>query len=179
MNPFLKGERVYLRQLNDADAGRSVQWFNDAEVCAGNSHHVRPYTLDDARAYIYDVTESDTDLVLAIVTKKTDIHIGNVALQNIHPVYRSADFSIIIGERDYWGKGYGKEAATLMFDHGFKAMNLHRIACGTFSTNTAMRKLTRSLGMSVEGLRIDAAYKNGEYLDVSEYGILRKDWLNR
>ena len=176
MYPFLKGERVYLRQLNDADANRAVEWFNDAEVCVGNSHHVLPHTRQDAIEYIH-CTE---DFALAIIaTDYEGIHIGNVALQNIHPVYRSADFSIIIGERDYWGKGYGKEAATLMFDHGFKAMNLHRIACGTFSTNTAMRKLTRSLGMSVEGLRIDAAYKNGEYLDVSEYGILREDWLNR
>ena len=172
-NPFIIGERLYLRALRPEDAdGPWVSWFNDAEVCAGNSHHVRPYTRQDALDYIFN-TE---DLALAIVDMGTDKHIGNVTLQNIHPINRSADFGIIIGDKSFWGKGYGKEAATLMFDHGFKTMNLHRIACGTLETNQAMMKLASSLGMQFEGLRIQAVFKDGMYIDIKEYRMLRKDW---
>ena len=186
MYPFLKGERVYLRQLTDDDCkGRYLEWFNDAEVCAGNSHHVRPFNRQDALDYVYN-TE---DLVLAIITEPFHemmgmevkwpdggFHIGNVALQNIHPVYRSADFSIIIGEKDYWGKGYGKEVATLIINHGFMAMGLLRIACATFDTNHAMRGLAKSLGFREEGNRLAAVYKNGEFLNIIEYGLLTEGW---
>jgi RimJ/RimL family protein N-acetyltransferase len=177
MYPFLKGERVYLRAVKDDDANDSVRWFNDAEVCAGNSHYVFPYTRQDAIEYIYN-TE---DLVLAIITEVEPIinnekfhkHIGNVALQNIHPVYRSADFSIIIGEKDYWGKGYGKEAARLLINHGFSAMNLHRISIATFEHNDPMRRLALSLGFKYEGWRHEAAFKHGRYVDVIEYGRIK------
>ena len=65
---FLRGERIDLRPLVEADAdGPYVSWFNDAETCRGNSHHVRPYTAADARAYIARVAAAPDQLVLAIV----------------------------------------------------------------------------------------------------------------
>ena len=105
MTPFLKGKNVHLCVLNSGDSDY-YEWFNDAEVCAGNSHHVRPMTWND----VYDYLKTTEDLVLGIVIP-TDRHIGNIALQNINPVYRSADLSIIIGDKAAWRKGYGKEAA--------------------------------------------------------------------
>ena len=180
MTPFLLGERVYLRGLEYEDRhGDYENWFNDAEICAGNSHHVYPLTDEQAWKYIQHVKNTKDDFVLAITTTDGDKHIGNVALQNIHPVYRSADFAIIIGEKDYWGQGYGKEAAMLMFDHGFKAMNLHRIACATFSNNFHMMQLALFLYMKLEGERRQGAFKDGDYVDIVEYGILREEWLNR
>ena len=184
MHPFLLGERVYLRRLTRDDVAYS-KWFNDAEVCVGNSHHVKPYSKQDALEYVVDTEMSDNNLVLAIMDKTSsqwrdygddilyDTHIGNVALQNIHPINRSADFSIIIGEKDYWGKGYGKEAARLIINHGFSAMNLHRISIATYETNDPMRKLALSLGFTYEGWRHEAAFKHGRYVDVIEYGRLK------
>ena len=180
--PFLWGEMndddIYLRPLviEDATDGVYPLWLNDAAVCEGNSHHVYPYTVEQAVEYIQYANNTKTDLILAIGVNEGGVHIGNIALQNIHPVYRTADFSILIGDQDYWHKGYGKAAARLIIDHGFMQMNLHRVACATFSNNIGMQKLALSLGMVQEGIRREAAYKNGTYLDILEYGILRKDW---
>lgn len=178
---FLQGKRLYLRSLVEADAeGPYTAWFNDEEVCRGNSHHVFPYTREAALAYIRQAVQSQSDLILAIVRREDDRHIGNIALQNIHPVYRSAEFSIILGERATWGKGYATEAAQLLYEHGFAALNLHRIACGTFSDNLAMQRLAASLGMREEGRRRQAAFKRGRYVDVIEYGILQEEyWVRR
>jgi len=175
--PFLTGERVYLRPLELGDCeGPYLDWFNDEEVCRGNRHHTFPYTPEKAREYVKMTRTSDEELVLAIVEKARDAHIGNIALQQIHPVYRSAEFSIVIGAKEAWGKGYGSEAGALLLDHGFSRLNLHRVGCGTFATNTAMQGLALSLGMKEEGRRRDAAFVAGKYVDVIEYGVLRDEY---
>lgn len=176
--PFLEGERIYLRALLQSDAlGPYPAWFNDAEVCRGNSHHVFPYTVEDAEAYIRQVAGARDSLVLAIVIRDGDRHIGNIALQHIHPVYRSAEFSIVVGDRQAWGRGFAAEASRLLCDHGFMSMNLARIGCGTFEDNTAMRRLAAHLGMREEGLRRRAAFKAGRFVDVVEFGVLQDEYL--
>jgi RimJ/RimL family protein N-acetyltransferase len=174
---FLTSKRLYLRSLIDEDVeGEYLKWFNDEEVCHGNSHHVYPHTKSKIQEYIHHSHQTDDEFILAIVLKTNDRHIGNIALQDINRIYRSADLTIIIGDKSAWGKGYGREAAELVLHHGFNTMNLHRISCATFDTNQAMKKLALVLGMKEEGRRIEAAYKNGKYIDFVEFGILKSDY---
>src|SRR5689334_14531547 len=99
MVPFLASKRLYLRPLESADAeGPYVSWFNDADVCRSNSHHLLPYTREAALAYIEYARQTKDSLILAVTLLEDNRHIGNVALQQIHPVYRSAEFSIILGD---------------------------------------------------------------------------------
>jgi RimJ/RimL family protein N-acetyltransferase len=175
MIPFLVGERLFLRALTTDDAdGDYLTWFNDEAVCAQNAHHVYPYSREEAYDYIATVNADRAQLVLAIIADGN--HIGNIALQDIHPQYHSANFAIVIGNKDYWHKGYGKEAARLIIAHGFNSLNLHRISCATFSNNVGMQALAESLGFKVEGYRRETAYKSGGYLDVIEYGLLQAEW---
>jgi RimJ/RimL family protein N-acetyltransferase len=178
---FINGERLYLRALEEADAnGPYVTWFNDAEVCRGNSHFVFPYTREAALSYIRYAQQTHEDLILAIMLRDGDRHIGNIALQHIHPIYHSAEFSIVIGDKSAWGKGYSIEAGRLLCDHGFSSLNLNRIACGTFDDNEAMRQLASALGMKEEGRRRKAAYKQGRFVDIIEYGVLSAEyWEHR
>ena len=170
---FLRTESLYLRGLVEADAaGSYVDWLNDQQTCAGNSHAVFPYGSEAALAYIRAAQSRRDALILAIVTTEGGKHIGNIALQNIDPIHHSAELAIMIGERDYWGRGYGLAAARLICRHGFDALNLRRIHCGTYASNTGMMKLALALGMHREGVRREAAYKAGRYLDVIEFGML-------
>ena len=168
---------MFLRTLclKDAD-GPYVSWFNDEEVCQHNQHHVFAYYKKQAKEYIRKSIASRSELVLAITTKKGAKHIGNIALQRIDLLSRNAMFSIIVGDKDYWGKGYAKEAVKLILEHGFSQMNLHRIYCATTADNVPMQKLALSVGMKKEGRRRDAAFKAGNYKDVIEYGVLKKEW---
>lgn len=174
---FLTGKNIYLRALNKEDAlGEYVNWFNDAEVCKYNSHHIFPYTKEKAAEYIIFVNSSNKNLVLAIIDKQNNKHIGNISLQNICYMANSAEFAIIVGNKDSWGKGYSKEASKLIINHGFLELNLNRIYCGTSIENVPMQKLALYLGMKEEGKRRQAIYKNGKYLDIIEYGILREEY---
>ncbi len=178
--PFLEGERIALRPLRPQDArGPYVRWFNDAVVCAENGHHLFPYTAQEAAAYIERSSTSRDELALAIVRRDTGAHIGNIVLKRIDPVARCAELAIVIGDRESWGKGYSKEAARLLLDHGFFALNLSRVACGTYASNAPMRKLAAFLGMREEGRRRRAAFKRNRFVDVIEYGVLREEYVKR
>ncbi len=178
--PFLQGPNVTLRPLVSEDvAGPYVSWLNDAEVCAGNGHHLFPYTTREALDYVEQVQKSRDKVVLAVTLEGGKKHIGNVALQKIHPVYQSAELAILIGDKKSWGKGYSREACRLLLDHAFGTLNLHRVYCGTFETNVAMQKLAESLGMREEGRRRQEAFKDNRFLDVIEYGVLRDEYLRR
>ena len=175
---FLEGDLVILRPLEEADfEGNYAKWLNDKEVCEGNSHHTYPYTKADGLKYIRHALETRSECILAVVDKETKTHIGNIALQSINPIYRTAEFAIIIGERDFWGKGYAKDASKLIVAHGFNALNLERIACGTFDGNVGMEKLAAYLGMKEEGRRRGAVYKDGKRLDMLEFGVLREEFF--
>lgn len=175
--PFLVGERIYLRALVPSDAdGRYPSWLNDEEVSRGNSHHVVPYTKEAASVYIRQSLDPGDALILAIVLLPDHRHIGNIALENIDHLARSAEFAILVGEKDAWGKGYALEAGRLLVRHGFDALGLHRISCGTFEHNEAMRRLALALGMREEGRRREAAFKAGSFVDVIEYGLLKDEF---
>lgn len=177
--PFLTSQRLILRALQEADAdGPYPKWLNDQAVCAGNSHGLFPYSREAARAFIAGNSGPDR-LTLAIVLKENQRHIGNISLQAIHRVYRSAEFAILLGESDCWGQGYGAEAGLLILRHGFTRLNLHRVACGTFVSNCGMISLAQALGMREEGRRRQAAFVGGNYEDIVEFGVLRDEFLSR
>lgn len=178
-NIFLQGKRIYLRPLAKNDLrGNYISWLNDEKVCEFNSHHVYPYTLPQAKSYIDSIRVDKHNIVLAIVTLRGNNHIGNISLQNIDYINRSAEFAIILGEKKYWGKGYAKEAAETIISHGFNELCLNRIYCGTSFNNVSMQRLATSLGMVKEGLRREAIYKHGNYNNLIEFGLLKKDYEN-
>jgi len=175
--PFLEGKLIFLRGLcsEDADGGYPL-WFNSDDINKHNSHHRHPYSRTEAISYIEALSEDRTKLVLAIVDKDTNRHIGNVALQDINNINRSANLAIIIGEKDFWGRGIAVEASRLIISHGFFELNLHRIDAGTSSENASAIAWLEKLGFIKEGHKRRAHYKNGCYHDILEYGILREEW---
>ena len=174
---FLAGTRIYLRNLERSDVdGNYGYWLNDPEVCRFNAHHRFPYVKDDLADYIEGLRGAHDRLVLAIIDRDGDRHVGNISLQGIDPVERSAEFAIVIGEQSAWGKGFSKEAARLIIHHGFGTLNLHRIYLGTSTENLPMQRLALSMGFSLEGRRREALFKDYRYWDILEYGLLRQEW---
>lgn len=173
---FLTGEHIYLRILNEKDVGGNYsKWFNDPEVTTYNSHGRFPMTADTLKEYVYNSYKSNSALVLAVVNKESDEHIGNISLQNINWIDKNAEIAFILGEKIFWGKGVMYEAGELLLKHGFETLNLHRIYCGTSSENIGMQKLAVKLGMVKEGINKEALFKNGKYHDVILYAKIRNN----
>lgn len=170
-------EDVGVKGLGPEEAvGDYPDWFADMEVCRYNRHGAFPKSRESIANFVRGLEGDLTRLVWAVYAVADNHHIGNISLQNISYIDRSAEIAFIFGERAYWGKGYGFAAAKLLIDHGFAKINLRRIHCGTAGTNLGMQKLAQKLGMVEEGRRRQALFLNGEYTDVIEYGLLRSEW---
>ncbi len=170
--PLLVGPRVMLRPLCEADVeGNYPRWFNDPEVCRFNRHGTRPYGRAEALAYVRAVSRRDDTLVLAIVDRQHQVHIGNVSLQSVDLQQACGELAILVGEKDYWGRGYAKEASRLLVHYGFERLGLRRIYCGTRVDNLPMQHLAAALGMALERIEPQAMEKDGRYYDVMVFSL--------
>lgn len=174
----LDGDTVFLTPLSKDDISEKyVGWLNDPVVCRDNSHGSVRNTLARTTSYVESVQNSETTKAFAIRLKATAEHVGNVSLQKIDSVNRSAELAILIGEKAAWGLGVGTDAYRLLIDHGFKELRLNRIYSGQTTRNSAMIRVCEKVGMTKEGVLRQAMLKNGEYLDVVIYAILRDDYM--
>ncbi|MDR0870842.1 MAG: GNAT family N-acetyltransferase [Planctomycetaceae bacterium] len=178
--PFLVGDLVYLRPLRYEDLdGNYVHWLNDPEVCRYNRHHVLPYTREQGEEYIRHARSTKDELILAIVVKETEQHIGNIALTNIDRYNQRAEYTVLIGEPATGKKGYAKEAAVLLFRHGFFDLNLRRIYGAALEDHTMANIAAPLLGMKQEGILREAIFCNGKFNNLIYYGILKDEFIER
>ncbi len=175
-NPFLMGEQIYLRALEEADAPHYVRWLNDTEVNRTLMAGSFPLNLLKEQEYIRKLYTDQRGLNLAIILKDGDRHIGSTGLHDIQQVHRNATFGIVIGEKDCWGRGYGTEAARLMVWHGFHTLNLNRISLNVYDFNVRGIRAYEKAGFQKEGVLRQAMYAEGTYHDILVMGILREEW---
>lgn len=88
----------------------------------------------------------------------------------------SATFGISIGDPNYLGKGYGRDAINVLLGWAFRIQNYRRIGLSTLVTNERAIRCYEAVGFRHEGRERQAEYCNGEYLDVVLMGILRDEW---
>jgi len=83
----------------------------------------------------------------------------------------------MIGDREYWNKGYGREAINLLLDYGFHYLNGRRVALTTHAKNLKAIRSYLACGFVEEGRPRKAVWIEGEYTDLVEMSILREEWL--
>lgn len=166
----------YVRLLRESDVdGPYPTWFEDQEVCRYNRHG--KFFKTAARIRKYAAKANSERQVTWAVCHSEDGHIGNVSLQDISQVDRTAEFAILMGDKRHWGKGVASLAAKALLYHAFNKLNLERVYCGTADTNWAMKGLAGALGMIQEGTRRSQLYLEGRRVDLVEFGILKEEYL--
>lgn len=178
--PFLIGDRIYLRGLEEADLqGPYFQWLNDQAADHYTNHANVPNSPARMRAFFERVSQGTEDVVLAIVIKKGDRHIGNISLHHINWQHRRAELRILLGEPDARGKGYGAEAIGLLLRHAFAKLNLHRVGLGVRADNAQAIRAYEKCGFIVEGRFREELCRAGVWHDTVRMGILASEFLGR
>lgn len=177
---FAEGPHVMLRPLERTDLNeRYLGWLNDPEVTRYVESGAFPSTAEDLENFYRTVSSSRNDVILAVVDKQSGRHIGNVKLGPIQWVQRCATFGILIGEKDFWGKGAGEEATRLMVEYGFQRLNLHRIDLGVCAEHEAAVRCYEKVGFKVEGRMREDLFQAGGYKDRLWMGLLRSEYNAR
>lgn len=175
---FLEGASIYLRPLQHSDlSGPYATWINDQEVMCYMEAGIFPNTSEDLEAFYKNVTNSRDQVILAIVSKKSRRHIGNVKLGPIDWVHRRAHFGILIGDKRFWGKGFGTEATQMMMHYAFKRLNLNRVDLGVYAEHESAVRCYERVGFKIEGRFRQDLFHHGKYKDRIWMGLLRSEYL--
>lgn len=176
-NPFVVGERLYLRPLEPAQDNHLYStWLNDADVRRWFS--VYPTSDTRAKERIENLYKSFGHIIFGVALKSDNNLIGLVGLKDINTLNQSAEFYIIL-DRSAWGKGYGTEATTLMLRYGFLELNLNRIQTQDMDENVGGWRADEKAGFRYEGTMRQVILRFGAYHDVRVYGLLRREFLEK
>ncbi|WDV45130.1 GNAT family protein [Clostridiaceae bacterium M8S5] len=176
---IFESKRIKLRKMTKEDIPTYNIWSNDEEVVRTTYPNLERYTLEDTEIFYSRVTKTTNSRTFMIVDKVRENAIGIISLINMDLFNRNAEFIIDIGDKDYWGKGIGKEAMSLILDYGFKELNLHRIYLRVYSFNERAIKLYEKKGFVHEGKMIEAIFRDGKYHDIVIMGILQRNYLSK
>ena len=174
-NPFLIGDKVYLRALERSDAPVVLPWFNDSDILRFTRRY-RPMNAQAEERYIEQVTQSEENVVLLVVRREDDRPIGVTSFHQMNVKNRNAVWGIIVGDKTSWGRGYGTEATALMMRYGFETLNLHRVTLHVFADNPRAIHVYEKLGFKKEGVMREENYCDGRYGDTIVMGLLREEW---
>jgi RimJ/RimL family protein N-acetyltransferase len=176
-NPFLIGEKIYLRAPENGDEEIVALSENHPEPRA-NLYYTFPTNLEIHADRLKQKQNDHTTIYFIICTKENDKPIGATAFVRIDWIGRMATFYIAIAESENWNKGYGKEATKLMTDYAFATLNLNRIQLHVSKENNRAIDVYEKIGFVKEGELREAMYFDSHYIDFYVMGILKKDWEN-
>ena len=175
-NLVLHTERLFLEPLRLKHATEKyASWLNDPEV---NKYLESRggQTIDSLKEFInYQITNKV--YIWAIIDKALDVHIGNIKIDPINTKHKYGEYGILIGDKDYWGKGFAREASEAVLNYFFKNNYLRKINLGVVKINLDAINLYKKLGFKQEGYLQRHLVYDGAEEDVIRMAIFREDFL--
>lgn len=175
---MLIGKRIKLVPTKREYVESYLKWINDPEITQFLIMF-RPMTREMEENWYDNLPNRENDFLFAIVIPKEseeDTLIGNCGIHQVNWKDRVGVCGIMIGEKNYWGKGYGTEAMELLLYYAFNTLNLNRIELMAYDFNQRALKCYEKLGFIEEGLKRQAVFINGDYHDVIIMGLLSHEW---
>jgi RimJ/RimL family protein N-acetyltransferase len=172
-------EKVYLRALEKTDLERMYRWHNDRHLFAmlgGTfrfvSRHAEQTWLENTAGY---AARASGDIKLAICSRDSDKHVGNIYLLQIDWIVRHARMEVFIGDEEERSKGYGQSAVRQMLSYAFMELGLKRVYLGVLTDNPKALHVYQKIGFKIEGTLRNQVFKEGRWKDVIALGICVED----
>ncbi len=174
MNTIATGNRIIIREKKLVDARNDYQWQTDAELSRLDA--VTPMNISFPSyllAYAAELPHSDSKRRQFAIDTPDGKHIGNCVYYGIDEDKSEAELGIMIGDADYWNKGYGTDAATLLLKYIFRETYLRRIHLKTLESNVRAQQCFMKSGFKICGHTVRDGYR------FMLMEIYRSDWERR
>jgi [ribosomal protein S5]-alanine N-acetyltransferase len=155
--------RVRLFAPSDIDAAY-LGWLNDPEVVRYSNQRFVHHTAESAAAFLASFAGSE-NLFLSIRRLADDRAVGTMTVYRAVP-HGTADLGILVGDKQVWGQGYGREAWMLLLDWLDSQQVVRKFTCGTAAPNRAMRRLAEASGMELEATKCRHEIVDGVPVDL-------------
>ncbi|MGM0365625.1 MAG: GNAT family N-acetyltransferase [Actinomycetota bacterium] len=164
------GRKTIIRKLEERDLDKSLLWLKDPEVNKYLSQDFAGLNKQQEDEWYQFMKRSKNDLAFAIETT-TGRYIGNCALHKINWFRKTAEFGIVIGEKNYWNKGYGTEAVKIVISYATRKLKLRSIVLNVYEYNKRAIKAYQKCGFLLKKILQKDHYYNRRYWDtyVMEY----------
>lgn len=149
---IFKGERLYLKEIGIEDITDSVMgWFDDVELMKFYTSSKNKITREKLLSSIEEGKKSGNLFTYGIYTNDTDTLIGTIKLGPIHFIHKTSDLVVLIGDRNYLGKGLSVDAISLGNQLAFEKFDLRKLYGGMYESNIASIKAYTRAGWLIEG----------------------------
>ena len=169
----LIGEKVVLREKKLNDAVEDYVWRRDTELSQLDATRPISMSFSDYHQYTREELKYDSYYSVRLAVETLDgIHIGNCMYYDINDRRKEAELGILIGNRDYWGRGYGSDAVKTLINYVFSSTHLTKIYLHTLEENHRARRSFTKSGLS----EIRKVKRSGK--DFIRMEIIKDDWLD-
>ncbi len=167
----IRGEKVVIRGKRIEDAPDDYAWRTDAELAKLDASQSLRMSYRDFVRFSKDelLYSGGTSRRLGIDTFDGE-HIGNCMYYDVDLRRGRAELGIMIGKREYWGKGYGTDAVAALLRHIFTSMSIDLVYLHTLEWNQRARQ-----AFAKSGLRETVKVRRSG-LDFVKMEIERSDW---
>jgi [ribosomal protein S5]-alanine N-acetyltransferase len=180
VKPFpLSTDRLIIREFRAEDEAAIQAYASDVDVTRDTAWGPNTPAVTQAvlRTWIADQEHwPRRSIPLAIELRAEHALIGGTGFSSINPDTQTGSFGYVLN-KNYWGRGLATEAARAVLRLGFEALDLHRITAECFVRNPASQRVLEKLGLRREGHFLQGIRKDGEWLDLYLYAVLREEWI--
>jgi RimJ/RimL family protein N-acetyltransferase len=139
--------RIKIRFKRISDARDDFSWQTDPELARLDA--ADPLTLSYPQflsEFTFDLCYPSSSRHEFAVETLDGRHIGNCVYYNLNENEGKTELGIMIGNRDYWNKGYGTETVNTLMDYVFRRTDLERIYLTTLDWNLRAQKCFKKCG---------------------------------
>ena len=175
---MLQGDKLILRAIRPDDLERYVEFLNDIEtqVLAGGALP-RPISLQKLELRYEEWLKAEDDIWFAIDVG-TDF-IGQCTLDSFDYTAQTCKLGIAIGDKDFWGRGYGRDAVNLLLKYAFRLRNMRRVWLAAAESNERAQRSYKACGFVEEGRLRKHIWTDNKFEDQVIMGIMRAEWEAR
>lgn len=154
------------------------RWYNDPQVMEDMmpSQELFAPSMEEVGRTVERAVTSSRERYF-IVQDASGRALGFTAFTSIDLLTASAQLTVVLGEREAWGKGLGQEAAERMVRYGFNVLNLHRVHLQVAEHNARAIACFEACGFIREGTLRDDHYHRGAYRSSHVMSVLRDEGL--
>lgn len=174
---MLQGERVLLRAISREDLPRLWAFNNDLAVeLAAGGDPPWPQSLARLQAEFDQEAAKGGRDATRFAIEVDGLCIGECALFNANAAAQTCELGIGIGDKDYWGRGCGRESIRLLLRYAFRYLNYRKVWLRVHARNERAIRAYRACGFVEEGRQRAQVWSDGAYDDLLLMGILREEW---
>jgi RimJ/RimL family protein N-acetyltransferase len=175
----IKGDKIYLTELDRANAETIRTWLNDPEVHRFLLVGHIPITKEEEERY-YDTQATAPGVYSFEIHVATDgRYIGNVGLKDVSLPHRNGEIGIAIGSKQDWGKGYGADAIVTCLRFAFLTLGLHTVCIRTEERHERALEMYSLIGFVQIGREREKVYREGRFRDHVVFDMLESEFRER